>query len=125
MDPKKLRGALAATAVLLLGGCSRNSPEPVRPDLVARATSTTAEARDIVETDDPAATTFLRRAEMHLRMAEGMMEHGENSRAELLLLRATADADVALSLARETAIRRDADAARRRADEMLSAMGPR
>ena len=95
-------GKFLATGVLVLGlsisGCA-SGPVPV-----ANANATSAAIRAAKEVGAPAVPTaalHLKLAEDQSEMAQKMIKEGNNGGANMMYLRADADAELALSLARE------------------------
>lgn len=100
----------------LFAGCA-SYPAPTQ-----RMTSSEAAVRAAQEIGadkvDPRAALQLRLAQEELAAARAAMSRGENKRADFLLGRANADADLALVLARENTARRLAEAAENQARQL-------
>jgi hypothetical protein len=59
----------------------------------------------------PAAALSVKLAQEEVQKAKQLMQDGDNKRAELILMRAQADAELALAQAREQQAKTDADKA--------------
>ena len=71
----------------------------------------------------PKAALHLKMAQDQIVTAERLIRDGENGDAGLVLVRAQADADLALELARESQMRKDAAEARAKVDELKKQAG--
>lgn len=91
---------IAIVGVALLSfGCGASFPEPTQK--LADAESASRSARELGADKKTAAQLNLKLAEEGIEAAKGQIKAGENKRAEYILLRAKADAELALALARE------------------------
>ena len=97
--------AVAAVALALAAGCGASYPAPTQP--LADVQSADRSAQELGANADPAAKLHLTLAEEQMTKATKLMNDGENRRAESLLLRAKADAELAISLAREQKAKSD------------------
>lgn len=86
--------------VLLASGCAASFPPPTQK--LADAESAQRSARELGAEKKTAAQLSLKLADDEIEAAKAQMKAGDNKRAEYTLLRAKADAELALSLARET-----------------------
>lgn len=84
---------------LLAAGCGASSPVPTQKLVEAEAAHRSA--RELGADRKPAAQLNLKLAEEQISAAKAQIKEGENKRAEYTLLRARADAELALSLAKE------------------------
>jgi hypothetical protein len=84
---------------LLTSGCSASFPPPTQK--LADAESAQRSARELGADKKTAAQLNLKLADEEIEAAKAQMKAGDNKRAEYILLRAKADAELALSLARE------------------------
>jgi tryptophan 2,3-dioxygenase len=85
------------------------------------AASATARSAELVGANEtPVAQFHLKLAEEQIALAAALAEDGKEDRAESLLMRAEADAQLALLLAREEDERSAADEAVRRVGELRS-----
>jgi hypothetical protein len=90
--------SLAAVA-LFAAGCGSSYPAPTQP--LSEAQAADRSAQELGADADPAAKLHLKLAQEQMANAKKLMADGENKRAEAMLLRAKADAELALSLAKE------------------------
>jgi hypothetical protein len=67
---------------------------------------------------DPQAGLLVKKAKDQVAEAKKLIENGENHRAEMMLLRAEADAELALALAQELATKNEAAAAQKQVQEL-------
>jgi len=102
----RLVGAVGLLLVALWGCGSY----PVPVDGLAAAQGSIRAAQEVGTTSDPRAALHLKLAQEQLDEAKKLMADKENKRAEALLLRASADAELALALSREATMRAKAKA---------------
>lgn len=81
---------------------------PVPADKLAQSQAAVRSAQELGAERVPPAALHLKVANEQLNLARKLIADGDNKRAEYVLLRAEADAEVALNLAREQAAREDA-----------------
>jgi hypothetical protein len=109
------RAANGAALVLMLGtiGCATTPPtaELVDSKVAIR------QAREAGAAQDPAAQKHLAIAVEQDRLAQQLIDQGDEEGAQLALMRSAADAELALVLARETPARDGARDARERLRE--------
>lgn len=102
-------------AALLVVGCGGAS-DTVEAQTAANATAETTAAIAAAETaapkDHPQASLHIKLARDQLQQAKRLMQEDEEEKAGLLLQRATADAELALMLARESDAKEKAARAR-------------
>jgi Domain of unknown function (DUF4398) len=72
---------------------------------------------------DPQAALLVKKAKDQVEEAKKLIEDGDNHRAEMVLLRAEADAELALALAQELATRGEADTAQKQVQELRQRQG--
>ena len=96
---RSLFGAVAGAAVTFAVGCGSSYPAPTQP--LADAEAADRSAQELGANNVPAAQLHLKLAQEQTTNARKLMKDGENKRAEAMLLRAKADAELALSLAKE------------------------
>lgn len=96
---------LASLAAVLAIGCAST---PVPADKLANATAATRSAEEMQASRNPQAALHLKLAKEQLEEARKMLKDGDNEEATSMLLRAEADANASLGLAREHAARLDA-----------------
>jgi hypothetical protein len=97
--PKQLFAALAVTSFAY--GCGGTMPEPKQP--LADAESASRSAREVGADSQPAARLQVKLADEQIAKAKALIASGDNDAATYLLLRARADAELGLALAREQA----------------------
>jgi len=83
----------------LAWGCSPSWPEPKQP--MAEAEAAARSAREVGAEAQPAAKLEVTLADEQIAEAKARIAKGDNERATYLLLRARADAELALALAHE------------------------
>jgi hypothetical protein len=83
----------------LAWGCSQSWPEPKQP--MAEAEAASRSAREVGAEEQPAAKLKVTLADEQIAEAKAKIANGDNERATYLLLRARADAELALALAHE------------------------
>ena len=104
--------ALAATSAL---ACS-SYPAPTQRMATASLAARSAEA--VGANSDPRARRHLQLAKSQIEEARREMSTGDNKRAEFLLVRAKADADLALAQTRESALETEARTALARVETL-------
>jgi hypothetical protein len=72
--------------------------------------------------DTPQAALHLKRAREQIDSAKALIQEGENERAEWMLRRARADADLALSLATEEVQRKKATDAKEELEQLQQSL---
>ncbi len=97
--------AITGASALLLGACASS---PVPADTLARSQAAVRSADEVGAQKVPVAALHLKVANEELEQARKLIADGDNKRAEYILLRAEADAEAALNLAREATARADA-----------------
>jgi hypothetical protein len=91
---------IAALAVATMGvGCAGSFPPPTQR--MADAESAERSAREVGADAQPAARLQVKLADEQIAQAKILVTRGENQRADFVLMRARADAELALALARE------------------------
>ena len=96
---RSLFGAAVGAAIAFAAGCGGSYPAPTQP--LADAEAADRSAQELGASAVPAAQLHLKLAQEQTNNARQLMKDGENKRAETMLLRAKADAELALSLAKE------------------------
>lgn len=91
------RGFVAAA--LLVVACGGGYPEPRNQLTASEAAVRAAEVGGAQ--NDPQSALHLKRAREQVESGKGLIQEGENERADWVLRRAQADADLALALATE------------------------
>jgi hypothetical protein len=101
--------------VLLFVGCATlvigcgSYPKPT--DAASKAEATIRGAQEVGAGNVPAAALSVKLAQEEVQKAKQLMEDGDNKRAELILMRAQADAELALAQARDSQAQADAQQA--------------
>ena len=94
-------------SVIIIGtsvvACGATFPVPTQR--MADAESAERSARELGAANQPAAKLHLSLAQEQIAKAKASVSEGENRTADLLLVRAKADAELAVSLAREQTAR--------------------
>jgi hypothetical protein len=93
----------------LLAACGASFPPPTQR--LAEAQSSESNARELKADDEPAAKLSLKLAQEQIAQAQRAMSDGDNKRADGLLIRAKADADLAVAQAREKGAKADSQKA--------------
>lgn len=106
-------GLMAGIGLLSIACAS--APQPT--ERLASAQAAVRAAKEVGAKDVPQAQLHTQLAEEQIIHANKLIDEGEMERAEMVLRRATADAELAVALARETQSQRQAEAAE-------SALGP-
>jgi uncharacterized protein DUF4398 len=103
-------------AASFLASCGGGYPEP-RNQLTASESAVRA-AEVAGAQNSPQSALHLKRAREQIENARGLIEEGENERAEWVLRRAQSDADLALSLASEETQRKKATEAKEELEQL-------
>jgi len=107
--------SVLALCVSVLWGCGGAT---VPPASLAATQAAIRAAQEVGADDVPQAALHLRYAQDQFDSAQALEEDGDEERATLVLLRAEADAELAIVLARAHAAEEEADAAERQAEEL-------
>src|SRR4029077_18978436 len=97
-----MRTAISILAPLIAAmamGCGASFPTPTQR--MADAEAAERSARELGADSVPAAKVQVKLADEQIAQAKVLVSNGENKRADYVLIRARADAELALSLARE------------------------
>jgi hypothetical protein len=100
--------ASVATA-LVLAACGSSLPPP--SDRLASAEAAARSARELGAEKEPKAALHLKLATEQIDQAKNLMRDGDNRRADLVLQRANADAELSVMLAKENNAKQEAQAA--------------
>ena len=114
------RLASLAALALLAAGCA-SYPEPKQAQINSEAA--VRGAQEVGAERDPQATLHLRYATDQIADAKRLMAAGENEQAERMLMRAKADAELALVLAKLRTEQADAQLAQSEVAEMKRKLG--
>lgn len=102
-----MRALAAMGAAALLWGCATTGEIPIQQMTDSRATIRAAEEMGAGRVDT--AAHHLELAKQQTERATRLLDEGEERRAAFLFERATADAELAIALAREEPVRREAE----------------
>jgi hypothetical protein len=105
--------AVALVATAIAAGCATSAP--LRTEA---STSGIRAAEEIGAAKVPQASLHLQLAKEELELAKGLSTKGEKEKAASMLLRAEADAELAVALSREDAERSEARAAVERVHQL-------
>jgi hypothetical protein len=105
--------ALMALASLV-AACGHSLPPP--NDRLASSEAAIRSAKELGAEQDPQASLHVKLADEQVATARKLMGDGENRRADMVLQRARADAELAVVLTREKAAKTSADQARQTLD---------
>ncbi len=100
-----MRKAMISVVAVGLVGCGGSLPPN---DKIASSEAAVRAAQEVGAQNEPKAALHLKLAQEQLERAKGHVKEGENDRAEFELLRAKADAELAVELAREAAAKKEA-----------------
>jgi hypothetical protein len=95
-------------SAVLLAGCG-SYPAPT--ERAASAEAAIRGAQEVGAGSVPSAALSVKLAQEEVQKAKQLMQDGDNKRAELILMRAQADAELALSQAREQQAKAEAEKA--------------
>jgi hypothetical protein len=99
---------LSVAAAVLVVGCG-SYPAPT--ERVASAEAGIRGAQEVGANNVPQAALSVKLAQEEVQKAKQLMQDGDNRRAELILMRAQADAELALAQAREAQAKVEAQTA--------------
>jgi hypothetical protein len=105
----------------LLVACGGSYPEPTNAAVQTAAAVRSAE--EIGANANPSAQLHLRYARDQLAAAQTQMKEGDNREAELMLARASADADLAIILAKVNAEEQEAQRVKAEVESTRSRLG--
>ncbi|HEY8074566.1 MAG TPA: DUF4398 domain-containing protein [Labilithrix sp.] len=101
--------AFAIAIAGTMAACGSSFPPP--SDRLATAEAAARSARELGADREPKAQLHLKLADEQIDQAKGLMKDGDNKRADLVLQRAGADAELSVMLAKENNARQEADKA--------------
>ncbi len=116
----KIAFCAALTAACAAGGCASSYPPPTQR--MAETLAAMRGATEVGANSTPQGQLHLRLAEEELRNAKILVDNGDNQRADFVLLRAKADAELALAEAREAKAVADAQSTAAQATDLHSAV---
>lgn len=99
---KQLKFGAALLVVVGCGGANDAVEAQTAANATAETTAAIAAAETAAPKDHPQASLHLKLAKDQLQQAKELLQEEEDEKAQLLLQRATADAELALMLARKT-----------------------
>lgn len=108
-------------AIPFMAACASAPPPSER---MALAESAVRAAREVGAERAPTAQLHVRLAEEEIQKAAALSNNGENERADTMLQRASADAELALALAREEGTRREAGRVQKPAQDIETDQTP-
>lgn len=111
-------GALGAACAAI--GCASSYPSPTQR--MADAIATVRGAEEVGANNNPQGQLHLRLAQEGLQNAKMLVDNGDNKRADFVLVRAKADADLALAEARQAKAVADAQTALQHVNDLQSAV---
>lgn len=109
--------SVLAVSSLLVVACGSH-PAPTAK--VASSEAAVRAAGELNANDIPSAQLHLKLAQDQLQVAKKLIDDGENKRADYILTRAQADAELAVALAKETALAKEAEVAMAKVRELKS-----
>ncbi len=113
---------LLALVPLTLVACGASYPAP--NDRMANSAASIRAAEEVGGEQTPQAALHLKLAKEELDQAKALMADEKNKRAEFVLFRADADAELAVALARETKAKAEATKARADVTELKGKVTP-
>ena len=115
MRDAKMLQVMAVAGMLV--GCAHSTPAP--NEKLAATNATIRAAQAVGAQTDPQAALALKLAQDQTEQARQLIANGEHRRAESMLVRANADAELAIALSREAVTRKQAEEALRLAQTLL------
>ena len=100
--------ALALSAALTMSSLACGSSIPPPSDKLASAEAAARSARELGAEKEPKAALHLKLATEQIDQAKTLMKDNDNKRADLVLQRASADAELSVMLAKENNAKQDA-----------------
>ena len=107
---------LSLVSSMLLAACGSGVPAP--NDRLASAEGATRSAHELDAESDPQAALHLKLANEQIEKAKAAMKNEENKQADMLLQRASADAELAVQLAKGAKAKAEAQQAVDRANAL-------
>jgi hypothetical protein len=112
-----MRSSIFVVALLLFA-CGSSMPPP--SDRLASAEAASRSARELGADREPKAQLHLKLASEQIEQAKKLMADGDNKRADLILQRANADAELSVMLAKEFTAKSDAEKAQDKVKSLKS-----
>ena len=100
---------LGTLALVAIAGCGGSFPPP--SDKLSASEAASRSARELGAEKEPKAALYLKYATEQIEQAKALIASGDNRRADEILQRASADAELAVQLAKETSTRAEANEA--------------
>jgi hypothetical protein len=105
-------------STFFLVGCGSSLPPP--SDRLASAEAASRSARELGADREPKAALHLKLAQEQIDNAKKLMSDGDNRRADLVLQRASSDAELSVMLAKENNASGEAQIAKEKVNQMKS-----
>ena len=105
---KNVLSMMAAAGLVAACGSSMQPPT----DRLASSEAAIRSAKELGAQNDPQASLHVKLADEQMASARNLMKDGDNRRADLVLQRASSDAELAVMIARERAAKTEAEKAR-------------
>lgn len=112
---KNVAFSILALAALVATGCAGSIQPPA--ERLASSEAAIRSARELGADRDPQAALHVKLASEQVASARSLMADGENRRADMVLQRASADAELAVMITRERSARAEAQKAKSALDE--------
>lgn len=119
MNMKLEMFTLATAAVVVASGCGTAYPAPTQR--LADAQSANRSAMELGADKQPDAQLHYKLSEEQIAKANVVLKDGDNRRADMMLIRAKADAELALALAKEAKAKQEAQQAAEQAKTQTQA----
>ena len=103
-------------SISFLAGCGSSLPPP--SDRLASAEAASRSARELGADREPKAALHLKLSQEQIDQAKKLMADGDNRRADLVLQRASADAELSVMLAKENNANIEAQKAKEKVTQM-------
>ena len=110
----------AAFSFLLLGTVACGGSYPVPTTQLSSAEAAARSARELGAEKDPKAQLHLKLAEEQIAQAKGLIKEENNHRADMVLQRASSDAELAVMLAKEKAAKEELEALQQKLNALKS-----
>ena len=114
-----IRPSAMFLGLLVLAGCGSSLPPP--SDRLATAEAASRSARELGADREPKAALHLKLAQEQIEQAKKLMTDGDNKRADLVLQRASSDAELSVMLAKENNASTEAQKAKEKVNAMKNA----
>jgi hypothetical protein len=98
---------LGTLALVAIAGCGGSFPPP--SEKLSSAEAASRSAKELGAEKDPKAALYLKYANEQIEQAKALIASGDNRRADEILARANADAELAVQLSKENTTRAEAN----------------